>query len=516
MRVLPFLMAAFMALPLWGQQLQQNIYFVQLATYANPEYKDFSKVHSQGYLFAEMQPTGLYQVLMGTYSNYNSAKKKLDAVKAKGYKDAFIQRRAISEQDAVFIVQMATLDQNEDIYWPDWERLTTQLSLQLSDKKLRIAAGPYYSQAEADAALKTIQAKGGRQDMIVRRVSEKALHPLSNFERQKSKSYGKKTAVRSSVKSLQLALNQTGDYREKVDGQWGPNTEKSLLAFMQKDRTVQKYQLLSQDNFFKEEVEKYSLQYYLNLIDQDPVQAEAGLKQFKHPLAKVYRAYMYRNGDLVIDNADATINQLMQAAIGQVFINYHQKTRYDFSQQYAYGDIRQLIQHLRAIHEAVKDEPDVPCWFFRRHPQLAAEAFAPYWNNERDEYQISSDCGSFLSMPSMQLLLAMTQDLSGGKESKDLAQLNLLYAFPRGLEYDQMKALEAWNNRIWEQLATWRQGAPLQANSYKSLKVAYYNSLRELEDYFIQKGFSNRDARGLGLQTLQFAIGCQLDAACKG
>lgn len=79
-----------------------------------------------------------------------------------------------------------------------------------------------------------------------------------------------------------------------------------------------------------------------------------------------------------------------------------------------------------------------------------------------------------------------------------------------------MKSLEAWNNGVWQQLNSWKQGAPLQANNYKSLKVAYYNSLRELEDYFIQKGFSNRDARGLGLQTLQFAIGCQLDAACKG
>src|SRR5690606_40580710 len=39
-------------------QSPTNAYFVQVATYATPKYKDFSKIHSLGYLFAEPQDNG--------------------------------------------------------------------------------------------------------------------------------------------------------------------------------------------------------------------------------------------------------------------------------------------------------------------------------------------------------------------------------------------------------------------------------------------------------------------------
>jgi hypothetical protein len=492
-----------------------NAYFIQVATYADPQYKDFAKIHSIGYLFDIPLENGFHKIMMGTYNSYNSAKRDLAKIQAKGYKDAFISKVAIKDEDAAFIVQLATLDQTDKIYWGDWQRLTNKLCLQMSESKLRIAAGPFYKRIDAEKEMDAIKKLGGRQDIFIKRVSEKVLHPLSEIELQRSGMSGNKAAVRPTVKSLQAALNQAGYYSKEVDGQWGPNTKAALEQFTNADDDYEKYKLLSQQQMHSQAVEDYSLQYYLNLIDSDPFAAEQGLKRFKHPLAKVYLAYIYRNGDIKIENSQQTINSLMHDAIDMVFSNYRLKTRYDFSQKYSYEDIKQLIMHLRAVHEAVKDEPQVPCWLFRRHPQLAAEAFAPYFMNERDNFEVSSDCGSFLDLPQMQVLMTIAKDMGGSKEN-NLAKLNELYAFHKALPLEEMRSLEQWNEKIWKHLYDWSKASPLQASTYKVLKVSYYETLMVVENYFLKLGYSNRDARALGLKVLKQSVGCSLDEYCKG
>ena len=497
-------------------QSSTNAYFIQVATYADPQYKDFSKIHSLGYLFAEAQDNGLYKVRMGTYNSYNNAKRILTAIQAKGYKDAYIQKVPITEADGVYIVQLATVDKNDDIYWGNWQRLSDKLCLQLSETQIRIASGPYYTRAEADESLAAALKRGARKDVFVRRVSLKVLHSLTDFEMQRSSTYKQKAkAERVSIKLLQTALNQAGYYTDKVDGLWGNNTATALEKFTSSDETYTKYQVLSEQAVYNHKVENYTLQYYINLIDTDPFGADEGLKQFQHPLAKVYRAYMYLNNDVKIENMNQKVNSLMNEAILQTFKGYRLKTRYDFSMNYAYNDIEQLIKHLREIHEAVVDEPDVPCWLFRKHPKVASTAFSPFWNNERDEFHISSDCGSFLDLPQMQQLLTIAHDMSDKKDNKHLSKINHLFAFPNALPFDTINELDAWNTKIWQHLDAWGKQSPLQSKTYFALKVAYYDALRVVENYYLQKGFSLKDARALGLQTLKYAVGCSLDAYCK-
>ncbi len=496
------------------QAQNTNAYFIQVATYADPQYKDFAKIHSLGYLYNIPLNNGLHKIMMGTYSNYTNAKRVLAKVQAKGYKDAFVSKVPILEEDAVYIVQLATLGIKDKVYWGNWQRLSNSICLQMSETKLRIAAGPFYNRSDAEREMEAIKALGGRQDIFVKRVSHKVLHPLSELELQRSGNQSANNPVRPSVKSLQEGLHQAGYYTKSVDGQWGPNTKAALERFTAGDVNYGKYKILSQQQLFTNAVEDYSLQYYLNLIDKDPFAAEQGLKQFKHPLAKVYLAYMYRNGDIRIANEQSTINQLMHTAIDKVFRGYRLKTRFDFSQKYSYEDVKQLILHLRAIHEAVKDEPDVPCWLFRRHPRIAAEAFAPYFGNERDEFQIASDCGSFLDLPQMQILLTIAKDMGGQKENK-LSQINQLYAFPKAMPLQEMRDLETWNDKIWSSLYAWSKASPLQQKTYSTLKIAYYDALRVIEDYYVAKGYTNRDARALGIQVLKYAVGCSLDEYCK-
>ncbi len=94
----------------------------------------------------------------------------------------------------------------------------------------------------------------------------------------------------------------------------------------------------------------------------------------------------------------------MNEATAEVFKGYRGETRYDFSLKYANEDLEQLLRHLKAVYEVLKVRPDMPCWLLERHPRAVRRAFDPYWNNSRDAYTVSNDCGSFLDIPEMKVL----------------------------------------------------------------------------------------------------------------
>ncbi|MCH2045062.1 MAG: SPOR domain-containing protein [Saprospiraceae bacterium] len=491
-----------------------EVYFIQVASYADPQFKDFKKIRSIGYVFEEKTSNGVSRIMMGAYTSKTYANQKLAQVRAKGFKDAFVSKRNIKEEDAIYIVQLATVNQTDDIYWANWESLAPSLCAQLSDKKIRVASGPYYTKSEADKVLEKIKSKGPK-DIFVKRVSEKTIHKVTDFEKRASANYAKKTKIaRTSIKALQQFLKTKTLYKDNVDGYWGPNTEKGVDVYKATDPTYNKYKMLASSTVYDNKVKDYSLQYYLNMIEKKPYTADEGLKEFKHPLAKVYRAYMYLNGD--VPSQKAKVNKLMHEAIDMVFANYRGETRYDFSMKYAYEDLDQLIKHLRAVHEAVKDEPEVPCWLFKRHPRITAIAFAPYWNNSRDNYEVSSDCGTFMNMEEMRILMTISKDFASDPTAYkgNLAKVNQLYAMPQPMDNASAKKLEVWNGKLWDGLKQWSTGSPLQAKTYEALRFAYYDALRKLEDLYINRGFSALDARSLGLQVLKYSAGCSLDEYC--
>ena len=491
-----------------------ELYFIQIASHTNPKFKDFKKVRSIGYLFEERTSNGISRIMMGAYTSKAHAKQKLAQVRAKGFKDAYLSKRTIKKEDAVYIVQMATVNQTDAIHWAHWERLAPKLCAELSDKKIRIASGPYLTKSEADMALAKVKKKGPK-DAFVRLVSNKKIHQVTAFEKQTAASYKKKTkTARASIKILQQLLKAQTLYTDKVDGYWGPNTQKGVQAYKTSRINYKKYELLAQSSLYENKVKDYSLQYYINEVGNKPHVADEGLKQFEHPLAKVYRAYMYLNGD--VPKQKAQVNTLMHEAIATVFSDYQGDTQYDFSMKYAYEDLDQLIKHLRAVHEAVKDEPDVPCWLFERHPHISAIAFAPYWNNNRDKYSVSFHCSPFMNMPEMRIAVTIAMDFSSNPTTYEgnLAKINQLYAAPQLVDREHAEKLERWNDQLWKGLQQWGLGSSLQARTYETLRFAYYDALRKVEDWYVNRGFSTSDARSLGLQVLKYALGASLDAYC--
>lgn len=492
-------------------------YQIQLGTFADPQYKQFQHLRSLGYVFALPQPNGLSKIRMGTYDSHKTASNKLVQVKAKGFKDAYLVKVPLEELDAVYIIQLATYDQTDDIYWADWQRISPNLCAQLSSSKIRVATGPYYTKEEANVVLERLQYKGPK-DIFIKKVSSKVVHTVTDFEMNQSGLFENQKGIkRHSVQALQKLMTEQRTYFGNPDGLLGKNTSAAIGLYQSSNEKYQQYVLLAENESFSVDVEEYTLQYYIDMIAHDPQRANEGLREFTHPIAKVFRAYLHLNGDVPVADRTTVVNRLMHMASDQVFKYYKEKTRFDFSMKFSYEDLEQWMLHSRCILEAVKDEPAVPCWLFQRHPQIAAKAFAPYWNNNRDEYTMSSDCGSFFEFTEMKILMTIAKDFASDKAKGKarLAELNLLYANPLALDREEMKGLESWNGRLWQSLREWSTTSPLQQKLYSTLRFSYYHALIKLEDFYIEKGFSGLDARSLSLKALKYSVGCALDEYCN-
>lgn len=508
--VLPFFLLCFLS-----AQAQDYVYEIQLAIYATPEYKKFKPLHSVGYVYSIEMDNSLYRIMMGTYSSKSIAKDKLKLVQRKGFKDAYLVKKELKETDAVYIVQLATYDQQADIYWPDWQRLSPQLVAQLSDNKVRVAIGPYYTRAEAEEVQARVQRRGPK-DIFIKKVSEKVLHKVGKFDYERSASYGQNSGgVRLSVKAIQELLIKEELYGVASNGILTPTTKAAIIKYKKTNERYIRHRIMAEE-MEGELIEDYTLQYYVNMIPKDPETAAAGLEQFKNPIAKIFLAYIYLNGDLQIADKTGTVNALMNSSLERVFKGYRGETRYDFSMKYSYEEVGQLIQHLKAMYEVLKERPDIPCWMFERHPKIMKEAFQPYWQNRRDDYTVSSDCGSFMDLEELRVVALVSEEFAGNKVAEvDASTINQLYIVPEPIPHQEIEALEKWNGKLWKNLKSLEEGNPLERNMYSLLRFSYYDALQTLETHFMFKGLPGIEARSLGLKILKATVGENLTTYLK-
>ena len=63
--------------------------------------------------------------------------------------------------------------------------------------------------------------------------------------------------------------------------------------------------------------------------------------------------------------------------------------------------------------------------------------------------------------------------------------------------------IDDWNSSLWKGLKEWEQADPLHKRLTTPLKITYFKSWALLEDYFMDKGFEAKEARGMSLFVLQ-------------
>lgn len=319
---------------------------------------------------------------------------------------------------------------------------------------------------------------------------------------------------RTSALELQKVLKAEGSYKGSLDGFYGKGTRTAYEQALASNRQLQKYRLLAKYMASPaDDAPKSSVQYLINTLWDDPKTALDGLELSKAPIAKAYRAYFL----FVSDGASKDVNGLMNEAIKEAFAGKKgvDFPKFDPSATYAYYDLDQLLQHLRYLHEVSSEKPAAPCWLFRKHPGGALKAFGPqqgYVSNLKLQ-----SCGGFWEWEEVRLLNTIAQDLCGqgqiseaqcAKSQSDLAQL---YLTPKVLSDDERKALEAWNTKLWNGIDAWASRDPMLGELATALKISYFQSWALFEDFFMNEGFNEKEAKALGLSALKALVGPHLE-----
>jgi len=300
------------------------------------------------------------------------------------------------------------------------------------------------------------------------------------------------------------------------NGTLTPTTKAAIIQYKKTNKHYILHRNMAGETTWGNEIEDYTLQYYVNMIPEDPRTAAAGLEQFKNPISKAFLAYIYLNEDLQVVDKTARVNQLMNTSLEKVFKGYRGDTRYDFSMKYSYEEIGQLLEHLKAIYEVLKERPDIPCWLFERHPKLMKETFQPYWQNKRDDYTVSNDCGSFMNLEELRILSLVSEEFAeDGSTVNEVAKINQLYVVPQPISHQEIETLEKWNGKLWGNLNALGEGSPLQQNMYALLRFSYYDALQVLETHFMFKGMPGIEARSLGLKIIKETVGENLTSYLK-
>ena len=71
---------------------------------------------------------------------------------------------------------------------------------------------------------------------------------------------------------------------------------------------------------------------------------------------------------------------------------------------------------------------------------------------------------------------------------------------------ESYKSIDQWNKSLWKGLTDWENSSAVHSKVMIPLRVAYFKSWALLEDYFMNKGFKPKEARGLSLAVLRTIV----------
>ena len=520
-----------------------TIYSIQLMASQNPQVTQFQAIKELGYIFSEQ--TGKFQrIFLGKFEDVNQAKIKLAQVKSLGFSDAFLSKRPVDAASMVYTVQLQTYSSGQPIEWDKWRAYENLYVNLASDGKIKLMSGTFNDIKSVNENLQAIRTKGIK-GAFIKHINTAFIHKASIFEMEvsegarnqimtiKGELYLPKPSEvpvayeefnktsRKSVKELQNLLAENSNYNGNIDGVYGINTEDAMNMFEVKNTRYLTY-VERAKNMEDDGKKAIGLQFYVNEVYNNPLMAYGGLKEVTHPMSDVYLAYMYFIGKANAKGQDkqVLVNKLMNGAIQKTFVNsdYKGTTKLDYSKTYNYDDVLLIIKHLGYMQDALQDPPSLPCWLFETHPKETASIF----NNL---YSMVSGCGDFMDWEELKVLKTIASDLDpvdhtvNPKADEDVrmaydARRAQLYLAPTVSE-DEASVMDSWNTRFWKGMNAWKDSDPLHKKMVLPLEMAYFQALVKLENHYLGRGFTEDEARILGLSVMRTVVNYHLESYVK-
>lgn len=572
MKKIVILLLVVWAVPSW--LLSQNYFTIQVGTFVDAQPQDFSSLQPFGLVHAIKTDVNLFAVYVGGFETRTAAEKTWQQVRAKGYINAFILDRSVTEGQNVAVVQLATENGKKGINWNKYANIPDLFAIIIGDN-IKIVTGPYANAEAAKSPLAALK-KAGFKDAFVKNTNTIFLHKLTEFEtnlkepliplefnktpapvttiRQPNQSQqplqtydqpffankGNETPsartpntglpvvkattsglprIRANVKrhsalELQKVLKTENYYKGSLDGYYGAGTAEAYNDIKKGNREMQKYILLSQNTpVYGVAAADIRLQSAINDLPDAP-QALAVIQASKLPIAKAYQAYY----NFSMYGANAEVNRLMNTAVKEAFTGKKMASQppLDYKATYAYNDLEQLLLHLHYVHSAPGNDIAAPCWLSQRHPKEMKGVFERYVATANMDFPLKA-CDQFLNWDEIRLLHTIAMDLNPDKklDTQELAQAAslraMLYSSPKAITGADVKDTDAWYNKLMTSLNKWGNADPLNKQTVSAFKAAFYQSNVRLEDYYMDKGFKADAAKNLALVTLRTLVEYHLE-----
>jgi hypothetical protein len=307
---------------------------------------------------------------------------------------------------------------------------------------------------------------------------------------------------RRSVVELQRLLKAENIYQGPTDGFYNATTVQAYQAAKQSNPELARYQLFAQRQGKNIPGSANPLLSSINRLGDD-ASAISALASSQHPLARAYQAYQL----LVARGPGIEVNNLMNTSIQGAFGG---KTTpvvppFDYRATYAYNDLNQLILHLNYIHSVLGNDYPVPCWLARRHPKEIAQVQAVYQSSTDAQLPLQS-CDAFSDWEDVQLLQNIAAGVGASTPPSGLlmqaaSQRARLYEGSATVEAAQQQQLENWLTTLWGNLTAWGNQDPLHQQLVKAMRISFFETQVTIEDYYLSKGNTPEQARGLALAT---------------
>ncbi len=528
----------------------EKAYTINVGTFAGASMEDFMELRKFGYVYSENVSGEIGRIFLGGYEDKKIAEEVLNFVRETGFAEATLDERFFKKGRDIYVIQLATRNSIEEIAWDSYQT-AGDVYIYLKDTYVKIAIGLFENQTEADAQLERLR-KLGFKDAFPKKINSVLLHQINAFDKgspttvlaenssntkkdipltsvkeedlvhkggedliqltPKNKpipmNYGDiltlkapkqiRTNKRNSVRALQAFLKEQKYFNDKTSGIYNDKTAKGINDFQVENLFYTRYKTLAKTIQKEVNVEASDLENIINNIPSNPTTAAEKLKTKKEAIAKAFLAYVNFNPDA---DHNLETNDLMNEAIDLAFKDFKgEKAPFDYKATYAYKDYSQLIQHLSYIFGEEKNMT-VPCWLFVKHPMEMATSF-------KADFKIQN-CGSFLNWDNAQVLMTIAKDLNIETEkhselkAKLQAKQNKLLILPEKPSNDEKQEMKAWHEVFWLAVNDWSDEDPFHAKFVEPLKLSYHRLWIELEDFYMDKGFSQPDANTLALSVLK-------------
>ncbi len=168
------------ALCLGTAALAQNYYTIMIGTFLDAKPQDFDPIRPLGLVYAYPTNGNLSQVYLGGFDDKAKAEEVAQNLKQRGYANASVQERRLSDGKTVTVIQMATRVISKEIEWEEFEKIGNLYAI-LNGDRVKIMTGLYANVNEAKQELAKVR-NSGYSDAFVKNVNSNLLVKIGEFE----------------------------------------------------------------------------------------------------------------------------------------------------------------------------------------------------------------------------------------------------------------------------------------------------------------------------------------------